>query len=338
MKGSLTYTYELLDSIEVAEAGSIVSPIQTAINPITREDDNLTFTYPYVLMLVIMFMGLMLGSTLVVVDKTSHAAFRNFTTSTRDEFHIFMSYLTTLLVLLAQVFIILLFSYFLVSTPLLNNFATSIFIILIAISLWSFLGMIIGYLSNNQESSMIACLTIGSISLFISNLVIPIEGMNQLIRVFTYVNPYVVLSEMLKKSMLFNIPTGGFGAQLLIMLIVVIALFIAIILVQRYMKKRYFTQMRTVEVKAVKKAVKPLEIMGRPVKDEFQLLTVLDLMTRADFQKLVTENSNPIYIWIRDEIGDKKLAGSLKTTSKERMILALDKRLKKMTRKSIRKK
>lgn len=337
MKGSLGYQRDRIDQLEVTEVGSIVSPITTVIRPVSAERSNLTFTYPYVLMLVIMFMGLMLGSTLIVMDKNSAAAFRNFTTSTRDEFHIFVSFLTTFLILLAQVFIILLFSYALVRGPLLNNFGTSLAIILLAITLFSFLGMIVGYLSRSQESAMITCITIGSVSLFISNLVVPIEGMNQLIRLFTTVNPYVLLSELLKKSILFGTPISEFGGRLTIVFALALALFLVTLGVQRYVRSRYFSQQAAVEVTPAMRAVRPLEILGRPVKDEYDLLTTLDLMTRQDFAAIVTDEKNPIADWVRDELGNKRLAVRIRTTSKERMILKLDKHLRRMTRKQARK-
>lgn len=332
-KATMDYSHELLDAIPVTEADTIVSPISTTIIPVTTEQSNISFTYPYVLMLVIMFMGLMLGSTLIVSDKNSRAAFRNFTTSTRDEFHIFMSFITTLLILLAQVSIILLFSYFLVNTSLMSNFGTSIIVILLSITLFSFLGMTLGYLSHNQEAAMIASLTIGSIMLFISNLVIPIESMNFIIRLLTSINPYVLLSELLKKSMLFGTPIGQFGGQLVIVFVLAITLLIVIMTVQQYVRKRYFAEQATVEVQRQEKPITPLDLGGKIVKDEYDLLTVLDLMTRQEFADVVNKKENPVYAWLLHEVKNKKLAAKLKTTSKERMMLALDKHLRKMTKK-----
>ncbi|MBR9702900.1 ABC transporter permease [Candidatus Woesearchaeota archaeon] len=332
-KGSMEYMHEVLDTIAISEAGTIVSPISTTINPVTTERSNLSFTYPYVLMLVIMFMGLMLGSTLIVSDKNSRAAFRNFTTATRDEFHIFMSFITTLLILVAQVAIILFFSYFLVATPLMNNFGASLIIILLAITLFSFFGMTLGYLSHNQESAMIASLTIGSVMLFISNLVIPIESMNFIIRIFTSINPYVLLSELLKKSMLFGTPIRQFGGQLIIVFALAVALLVVIMAVQQYVRKRYFAEQATVEVRRQEKPIKCLELGDKRAKDEYDLLTVLDLMTRQEFSALVNEKDNPVYDWLLHEVKNKKLAAKLKTASKERMMLALDKHLRKMTKK-----
>lgn len=329
LRGNVKYAYDLLDGVAIADSESIVNPIRTEIEEVTSESGNLVFTYPYILMLVIMFMGLMLASTLIVTDKNSKAKFRNFTTSTRDEFHVAMSFITTLLILLAQVFVILFFSYFLVSAPLLNNFLTSLFVIVLAITLFSFLGMILGYLANSQEAAMIGSLTIGSIMLFISNLVIPTEGMKLFVRALASVNPYVVLSELLKKSMLFDVGIGQFGWQLILIFVFAILLLVSVVAVQQYVRKKYFQQQATIEVKKPVRKRQPLELGERVIKDEYDLLTVLDMMTRDEFRKHVNAKQNPIHKWALD---NKKLAKVLNTTSKEKMIIKLDKYLKRQTK------
>lgn len=335
LKASINYTNGLLSGIILQDVDSIVSPITTSIRPVSSQENKLVFMYPYVLMLVIMFMGLMLGSTLVVSNKNSRAAFRNFTTSTRDGFQVAMSFIMTSLILLGQVIVIFIASYFLVSTPLFNNLETTILIICLSITLFSFLGMILGYLSKSQEGSMIASLTLGSIMLFISNLVIPIEGMNSIIKLFTLINPYVVLSEILKKSILFNAKLGSFGSQLTIIFVIAFLFLILVIAVQKYSRKKYFQNKSVSEVKLTKQAAKILEINGKEIKDEYDLLTVLDFMTRKEFETAIDKKDNIISNWVLNELGNKRLARKLRTTSKERMILRLDAYLKKMTKKQI---
>ena len=335
LRANLRYANDLLLGLESADSASVVTPIRTQIEEVTLED-NLSFTYPYILMLVIMFMGLMLGSTLIVTDKNSKAAFRNFTTATRDEFHILLSFITTLLILLAQVTIILVFSSLIITAPLLSNFLTTIIIILLAITLFSFLGMMVGYLAKSQEAAMITSLTIGSVMLFVSNLVIPIESMNALVRGLANLNPYVVLSEVLKKSMLFDMPLREFFIEVFLVFVLAIILLATTIGVQQYVRRRYFKEQAVVEVKT-KKAVQPLELGAHVIKDEFELLSALDVMTREEFKKHVNEEKNKVYSWAKKELNNKWLARKLNTTNKERMIIKLDKYLKKQTRKQVKK-
>ncbi len=335
LRGNLRHLDESLQQSVGLNASSVATPITTRIEAISG-GGNLAFTYPYVLMLVIMFLGLMLNSTLIVMDKTSKAAFRNFTTATRDEYHVLMSFITTFLILLAQTLAILLVSYFFLSAPLFANFGTSLLIIVVAITLFSFLGMIIGYLAGTQEAAMIASLSLGSVLLFISNLVLPLEAMNRVVQALSVHNPYVVLSELLKQSMLFGLPLGGLLERIGVLVLGILLLFVLILAVQRSFKRRYF-QRRSKDLGtgafAPKRKVKPLLVKDREIRDLFDLLEALDAMTRAEFEQAVSPERNPIAEWVRNEIGERSLGRRMDTRSKERMILALDKHLKRRTKK-----
>lgn len=336
LRGTLEHVDDSLQESLGMSASGVASPITTRIRSLNTDQDNLTFTYPYVLMLVIMFLGLMLNSTLIVMDKTSKAAFRNFTTATKDEYHILLSFITTFLILLAQVCIILLISYFFVRTPLFANFGVTLLIVAFAITLFSFLGMVIGYLSGTQEGAMIASLSVGSVLLFVSNLVLPIETMNRIVKTLSVYNPYVVLSELLKQSMLFDLKLTNVPGKLGLLILAIGLLFGLILAVQRSFKSRFF-QRRSRDLAASafageKKAVQPLLILDREVRDPFDLLEVLDGMTRAEFEQVLSGRKNPVALWVRTELGERSLSRKMDTRSKERMIIALDKYLKRKTK------
>lgn len=336
IRGKLAHVDQSLRKVLGVGAGNLAAPITTEIEALTTEDEKLAFTYPYILMLVIMFLGLMINSSLIVMDKTSTAAFRNFTTATRDEYHILFSFFTTFLILLVQTLAILVVSFFFVKTPLFNNFGVSLVVIFFAITLFSFLGMIVGYLSGTQEAAMIASLSVGSILLFISNLVLPLESMNKLVKVLSWYNPYVVLSELLKQSMLFHVGLGYMAGKIGLLVLTSALLFGLILIIQRSVKAKFFQQRAKDLEKAAfaRKEVKPLRIGDREVRDLFELWEIFDAMTRGEFEQLSRGNGgiSSIVQWVRDELGEKRLARKLRCNNKERIILALDKFLKKETK------
>jgi len=335
LRGQLQHIDESLQSSIGLTSEGVASPITTRIEAVNAEQNNLAFTYPYILMLIIMFLGLMLSSMLIVMDKTSTAAFRNFTTATRDEYYILMSFVTTFIILLVQTLVILLLSRWFLGQSFLNNFGVSLVIIFVAITLFSFLGMIIGYVAGTAEAAMISSLSIGSILLFISNLVLPLEAMNRVVQVLSVYNPYVVLSELLKQSMLFSLKFRYVPGKIGLLVAAIMVLFLAVLVVQRSFKRRYF-QRRSKDLAmtafAPARVVKPLILGKRQVKDLFDLLAVLDAMTRAEFEAVIAPDKNPIEAWVRNEVQEKRLARRLDTRSKERMILALDTFLKKQTK------
>lgn len=334
-KGRMQHLKGLIDSLEISEASTVAAPISTNVKPISR-GEQVTFTYPYLLIVVIMFMGLMLGSMLVVTDKTSKAAFRNFTTTTKDEFFTLGAFATTFLIVMFQFIIIFILSFFFVSTPLFSNIITTLIVAIFAIALFSFIGMIIGHLSTSREGSMITSLALASIFLFISNLVVPIEGMNKIIQSIASINPYVVMSELMKRALLFHLPFWKIGYEIFIILAVCILLFIIIIEVQKYSKKKYFKQLSVgagmLEVEE-KKQITPLEIKGMKIFNLHDLLESLDKIPRHEFKEIVNEKFNPIRDWVLKDVGNKKLAKKLGVKSKERMILIIEKFIKKSRKK-----
>jgi len=332
-RGKLQHLDQSLQQVLGLSAGSVATPITTRIEPVNSAGGNLTFTYPYILLLIIMFLGLMLNSSLIVMDKTSTAAFRNFTTATRDEYHLFLSFVTTFLILLAQTLVILLVSYFFVRAPLFHNFGVSLLLITLAITLFSFLGMIVGYLSTTQEAAMIASLSIGSIFLFISNLILPLEAMNRVVSLLSAYNPYVVLSELLKQSILFDLHLSAIPGKIALLTLAILLSVAVVLAIQRSFRTKFFRRRsRDLAPTAftAQRDVRPLTLGSRTVRNLFDLLEALDAMTRAEFEAL---DAASIGAWIRKELGEKRLARKLATRSKERMIIVLDKHLKRLTRK-----
>jgi ABC-type multidrug transport system permease subunit len=322
---SLRYTKDFLDG-QTLGAEDISKPVTTSLVSVTASDDRLSFTYPYLLVLVIMFIGMLLASTLVVVDKTSRAAFRNFTTPTTDGYHIAVSFITASFLLALEVGLILLLSAMFVAQPLLLNPYSTIVIITLAIVFFTFLGMIIGYLSSTQEAAMIASITIGSILLFVSNVIIPVEGMARIAQAVTAFNPYLVLSELLKRSMLYGVDMAQVSREILALGITLLLLLVITVLIQRRIKSRYFRQeggLLTPHVPA------PLQLGTVQVHNEVGLLDALDRMTRAEFDSIITSDDNIISAWAAKELRNRRLSRHLRTTSKERMILRLDRHLRK---------
>jgi ABC-type multidrug transport system permease subunit len=319
----LRYTSGFLNGQEV-DASAMATPVEQRIVSVTVADDRLSFTYPYLLVLIIMFIGLLLASTLVVQDKTSRASFRNFTTPTSDEYQIAAAFLTAFLLLLLEIGIIILASVAFVTAPLLLNPGTTMLLVLVAIVIFTFLGMIIGYLATTQEAAMISSITVGSVLLFISNLIIPVEGMARFAQWTASLNPYLVLSELLRKSMLYGVGAERIVRELVILGIIVLVLFFLAFWIYRRNKRTYFRQ----ESVLASHVPTPLALGSRTVANEVELLDALDRMTRAEFEAIVTADENVISVWVRTELRNTRLAKRLRTRNKERMMLQLDAYLK----------
>jgi ABC-type multidrug transport system permease subunit len=340
LKKALDKTKKNLESISITSAETIVSPVNTKIEPIMSETSKLTFTFPFLLMLVIMFVALLLSSTLVIFEKSSKAFFRNHITPTRQEFFVYTTFITSLLIIVLQTIIILALANYFLHISLFKNAGGTLLLIFLASAFFIVLGMAIGYLFSTQEGAIMASIIVGSVFLFLSNLVVPLESLSPSLAHIVKYNPYVLASEFLRKSLLFSIQITEEYLTLLILGGAAIIIFFAIIiLVGLKNKKRVKASKETKEIGVGQEGVSRFEkpqLAEEEQKQHFKpsdmkvdskekMLKLLSDMTRAEFEEQVTSQENKIADWAEKELGDRKLASRLrKTHSRKEMIKILE--------------
>ena len=262
LKQALEKSKQHLEGISVTSAETIVSPVNTRIEPVVSESSKLTFTFPFLLVLVIMFVGLLLPSNIVISEKSSKSFFRNHITPTRQEFFVISTFVTSLIVVLVQTIIILVLANYFMNIPLFKNALCASLLIFFTSAFFIMLGMAIGYIFSTQEGALMASIIAGSVFLFLSNLVIPLESFALWVTNIIRYNPFVLASELLRKSLLFNVTVeeASFtlvflgGSALIILLIIIIS-------VGLKDKKR---------IKKLKKIIKAREVT--PEKKETEIL------------------------------------------------------------------
>ncbi|MBU1850329.1 MAG: ABC transporter permease [Nanoarchaeota archaeon] len=331
VKASLESINSGIESIEVKSAESIVSPITTSIEPVIAESTQLNFMFPALLILVIMFIGIMLSSTLVIMEKKSKSSFRTFTTPTKDSLFVISTYITSLILLIVQIIIILILAYFFIKSDLLANFGLTSLILFISMSLFILIGMVIGYLSSTQEATTMLSIAVGSVFLLLSNLILPLETMSDFIRNLTKFNPYVISSEILKKVLVFNIGIKFVIKPLLFLTLGIFILFILIFLFQKISKISYLNKMPHIKRQGLIYIPEDnyLKLGKHIIKNKEEVLTLLKKIDDEEFSEYVSNNQNEIFIWLKNILKEKTLARKIKTKNREDMIKIIDTHLKK---------
>ncbi len=193
-----------INSIQITNIENIVSPITTEIKPIAESKSNLGFLFPSLIVILIMFIGLLLPSTLIIMEKNSKAYFRIFTTPTKTWLYVLATYLTSLILVLLQVTIILSVSQFYFDINFLDSFGIISLSLLFIMSFFILFGMLIGYMFNTEEMAMLASVSIATLFLLTSGIIFPLETMPRYIIEKAKFNPVVLGSETFKKSLLFD--------------------------------------------------------------------------------------------------------------------------------------
>ncbi|MCX6708114.1 MAG: ABC transporter permease [Candidatus Woesearchaeota archaeon] len=212
-----------INAIEIKDPNAITQPIVTSIKPIVQEKTYLNYIFPVLIVLVIMFTALLITPTLILLDKHSPASFRSYMTPVKDSSYIIANFITAFIILMIQVIIIMAIASVFFSQQVLLNIPEAIFLLAIISSLFILMGMILGYLFNNEETATLAGVSIGALFLFISDVIIPIESMPEAFAYIASFNPYVLGSSLIRRALLFNSSILNLYGDVLIMLGYIVA-------------------------------------------------------------------------------------------------------------------
>ena len=230
-----------IESIKVTNPEAIAQPFVTEIKPVAAPSTYLNYLFPSLIILVVMFISMLLSTTLVMMEKHSPAYFRNFITPTRNITFIMGTFLTNMLLVGIQLGIILLIAGYFFSAQIIPSLTLIVAILILAATFFTLWGMVIGYLFTSEETATLATISSGSIFLFISSVIIPLESMPGLVRKIAAFNPFVISERVLREVLLFQPTIMAIRDDLLLIAAYSVALFIFILASQDFMS-RHFVQ------------------------------------------------------------------------------------------------
>ena len=239
LQKTLNEIEKVISAIQITDPQAIVQPVQTIITPVVAERSYLNYLFPSLIALVILFTALLLAPTLIIFERNSPAYFRNFMTPTSDMVFLGSVFLTTALLLVVQLVIILAIAA-IFFTQILNAFGYAALVLVLLITLFTCLGMTIGYLFNSEETAMLAGISLGSLMLFLSDIIIPIESMPATIMTLAQYNPVVIGSDILRRALLFNASFSEIGASIGMLFVSTLAAIGLLLIVYYGMKKNAF--------------------------------------------------------------------------------------------------
>ncbi len=236
-KSTLTNIQSDVDSVKITNAESIVSPIKTSVNAVTTKKTHLSFIFPTIVIMIVMFVSILLASSLVIREKTSKAYFRNFITPTGSLWFMVSLFLTNIFLVTLQVLVVFGAATYFFKNEFVPLIQPITILLAITISVFILIGMFIGYIFNSEETATLAAISTGSIMLFFSNTILPLESLPMYIKSIAIFNPFVISQEVLKSVILFNADLSLF-ANNIYMLLAYLAFFFSITFIAREIAKR----------------------------------------------------------------------------------------------------
>jgi ABC-2 type transport system permease protein len=193
-----------IDSVAETGVGRIVNPIKSEIKPVTSNKTHLNFIFPTLLMMILMFVSLLMASTLEMREKTSKVYFKNYITPTSEISFILSNYLTNLTIITIQTTILLGAAAYFFYEGIGNSLNLLIPALLLSVSIFLFLGIALGNLFKTEETNTITAISLGFIMVFFSSAILPVETMPTLIRKVASFNPFFISETLLNQIILFK--------------------------------------------------------------------------------------------------------------------------------------
>jgi len=225
-----------IDAIKIKDVEKIVRPINVRVSPVL-EQTKLNYIIPTLLIIVVMFVSILLATTLVVMEKNSSAKFRNNIAPTGDLTFFLATYFTAVILIAVQVAIMLginayMFKAFLTQAQILNLGA----ILIMIITVFVLIGMFIGYLFQSEETATLGAVSVGSIFMLVSSTIIPLESIPASVLKIANYNPFVIADSLVKKVYLFGTDLIVVAPDLKLLFMYSIALLVLALIVQKLSK------------------------------------------------------------------------------------------------------
>ncbi|PIN79056.1 hypothetical protein COV16_05150 [Candidatus Woesearchaeota archaeon CG10_big_fil_rev_8_21_14_0_10_34_8] len=217
-----------LANAEITDPEQIVNPILTQIKPILESKSYLDYTMPALLVLVVMFMSILLSSTIVMTEKNTRAYFRNYITPVPDVTFLLSIYLTNIIIVFIQGIILLFIAQLAFGVSIFANLISILIALILISSIFILLGMSIGYLFVSEETGTLASISMASIFLLFSSFLIPIESLSEAIGAIAKYNPFVISESVLRQLLIFG--NSIFAAMNDVMLLLFYLIILSVIL------------------------------------------------------------------------------------------------------------
>ncbi|MCD4759286.1 ABC transporter permease [archaeon] len=218
-------------------AKDLMEPIQPEYSSVSGEKANaeggleyFDYILPGLILIVIMFSSILLGSTNTIGEKKNRAYIRNILSPTSTGTFLFGSYLTALIILSIQILVLLIIAKFIFFSPLDLQGITVPLALLLSSSLFILIGTVIGHIFKSEDTTIIASVSIGILLLITSSMIMSVETIPYFLGSIVSLTPFVLLEDILRKLMIFQLPlTSIFIEAILIIGYIVSFTIIAVI-------------------------------------------------------------------------------------------------------------
>ncbi len=189
-------------------------------------------SFPLLVSIIIVFTSLILSNLFILRQVNRPSYFRELIAPTGDASFLLADYFINCFFIAIQAVVLFIVGVSWVGVPVGSLWAFVISIFLSA-SLFIFIGMTLGYLIKSQSLSMLIAIFLVMLLLIISDLLVPTPLISPAMRFFVELNPFVMLSNILKHTLVLERPMGEVSWRF-----IVLAFFLFFSMIAAYISKK----------------------------------------------------------------------------------------------------
>ncbi|MEK6960876.1 MAG: ABC transporter permease [Nanoarchaeota archaeon] len=223
-----------VDNLKVSRE-SVQSPIRTDIQPISASSSRLNMIFPTILVFLVMISCTLLAASLVSSHKQNPGSVRDSLMPVHPAMRLIALFLTVAVLAFVQTMAVLGLAGAILGTSILPGIPSAGFSLLTLISVFSLLGMVLGFAFTTEQGAVLAGVGLTSASLVFSDVLLPIESMPPLVAKFASMNPFVIGTELVRRSLLYHTQFSTLIQG--VVLLIVISLGLIVILLFQHREK-----------------------------------------------------------------------------------------------------
>ncbi len=213
-----------LESVTVTDPDAIAAPVKTVIMPVTSETNYRTYAFPFLMVIVLLFSGLLVPPLLMISEQSSPAALRAALLPIKPIVKLQAFFLASIAILGAQSLLMLI-----VAGLFLQVWAgllPALIVLLVVSAVVILIGMLIGMLVSRELLAVLTSIILGVIMLVLSDFIIPLDTLPRWFSVLAQLNPAVIGGEAIRTSLLF----GDWGSLLSVGALIIVGGVLAVII------------------------------------------------------------------------------------------------------------
>ncbi len=222
------------ENLKISDPASALNPIKTTIKPVVAKKTSMSYVFPILLVLMIMFSGMLLAPVLISAENGSPARIRNMLTPTSPKLFILATFLSCFVILGVQMSLVAVVSIFFLGWNILAGFPFSLAAVGLIISLFILIGMVLGYIIKSEGVALLSGTLCALFGVIFSDIVLPLESMPWLLGAAIRFNPVIMGIAILKKTLLFNLGFVDVAFDMLLLLVACIILSVIAVVAGTY--------------------------------------------------------------------------------------------------------